>query len=107
MSLPHKRGYFAEEGLIVEIILMPASPARGALIGNSVELASGQQPDPGNPRRKAENAHGVRRQAIGSADRAAFNQERRRVARQTNRFHRGQPQIRLNPDSAVEKFHGD
>ena len=46
MSLPHKRAYFAEEGLIVEIILMPGLTSTRALIGNSVELASGQQSDP-------------------------------------------------------------
>ncbi len=44
MYLAQKRGYFAEEGLTVEIILMAGLTGTRALIGNSVELGSASNP---------------------------------------------------------------
>ena len=40
MHIAQKRGYYAEEGMIVEIILMAGLTSTRALIGNSVELGS-------------------------------------------------------------------
>lgn len=44
MYIAQKRGYFAEEGIIVEIILMAGLTSTRALIGNSVELGSASNP---------------------------------------------------------------
>lgn len=44
MYLAQNRGYYAEEGLIVEIILMAGLTSTRALIGNSVELGSASNP---------------------------------------------------------------
>lgn len=44
LYLAQKRGYYAEEGLIVEIILMAGLTSTRALIGNSVELGSASNP---------------------------------------------------------------
>jgi ABC-type nitrate/sulfonate/bicarbonate transport system substrate-binding protein len=44
MYLAQKRDYYAEEGLIVEIILMAGLTSTRALIGNSVELGSASNP---------------------------------------------------------------
>ena len=44
MHIAQKRGYYAEEGMIVEIILMAGLTSTRALIGNSVELGSASNP---------------------------------------------------------------
>ena len=44
MYIAQKRGFFAEEGLTVEIILMAGLTSTRALIGNSVELGSASNP---------------------------------------------------------------
>jgi ABC-type nitrate/sulfonate/bicarbonate transport system substrate-binding protein len=44
MHIANKRGYYAEEGMIVEIILMTGLTSTRALIGNSVELGSASNP---------------------------------------------------------------
>jgi ABC-type nitrate/sulfonate/bicarbonate transport system substrate-binding protein len=44
MYLAQKRGYYAEEGMVVEIILMAGLTSTRALIGNSVELGSASNP---------------------------------------------------------------
>ena len=44
MPIAQKRGYYAEEGLTVEIILMAGLTSTRALIGNSVELGSASNP---------------------------------------------------------------
>ncbi|HKY08230.1 MAG TPA: ABC transporter substrate-binding protein, partial [Candidatus Binatia bacterium] len=44
MHIAQKRGYYAEEGLIVEVILMAGLTSTRALIGNSVELGSASNP---------------------------------------------------------------
>src|SRR4030095_4183926 len=44
MYLAQKRGFYAEEGMIVEIILMAGLTSTRALIGNSVELGSASNP---------------------------------------------------------------
>ncbi|MGZ8480435.1 MAG: ABC transporter substrate-binding protein [Candidatus Binatia bacterium] len=42
--LANKRGYYAEEGMVVEIILMAGLTGTRALIGNSVEFGSASNP---------------------------------------------------------------
>jgi ABC-type nitrate/sulfonate/bicarbonate transport system substrate-binding protein len=44
MHIAQKRGYYAEEGMLVEIILMAGLTSTRALIGNSVELGSASNP---------------------------------------------------------------
>jgi ABC-type nitrate/sulfonate/bicarbonate transport system substrate-binding protein len=44
MYIANKRGYYAEEGMVVEIILMAGLTSTRALIGNSVELGSASNP---------------------------------------------------------------
>ena len=44
MHIAQKRGYYAEEGMTVEIILMAGLTSTRALIGNSVELGSASNP---------------------------------------------------------------
>jgi NitT/TauT family transport system substrate-binding protein len=44
MHIANKRGYYAEEGMIVEFILMAGLTSTRALIGNSVELGSASNP---------------------------------------------------------------
>ena len=44
MHIAQKRGHYAEEGMIVEIILMAGLTSTRALIGNSVELGSASNP---------------------------------------------------------------
>ncbi len=44
MHIAQKRGFYAEEGMIVEIILMAGLTSTRALIGNSVELGSASNP---------------------------------------------------------------
>ena len=44
MHIAQKRGYYAEEGMVVEIILMAGLTSTRALIGNSVELGSASNP---------------------------------------------------------------
>jgi NitT/TauT family transport system substrate-binding protein len=44
MHIAQKRGYYAEEGMIVEVILMAGLTSTRALIGNSVELGSASNP---------------------------------------------------------------
>jgi ABC-type nitrate/sulfonate/bicarbonate transport system substrate-binding protein len=44
MHIANKRGFYAEEGMIVEIILMAGLTSTRALIGNSVELGSASNP---------------------------------------------------------------
>ena len=44
MYIANKRGYYAEEGMSVEIILMAGLTSTRALIGNSVELGSASNP---------------------------------------------------------------
>ena len=44
MHIAQKRGYYAEEGMIVEIILMAGLTSTRAVIGNSVELGSASNP---------------------------------------------------------------
>jgi ABC-type nitrate/sulfonate/bicarbonate transport system substrate-binding protein len=44
MHIAQKRGYYAEEGMIVEIILMAGLTGTRALIGNSVEFGSASNP---------------------------------------------------------------
>jgi ABC-type nitrate/sulfonate/bicarbonate transport system substrate-binding protein len=44
MHIANKRGYYAEEGMSVEIILMAGLTSTRALIGNSVELGSASNP---------------------------------------------------------------
>jgi NitT/TauT family transport system substrate-binding protein len=44
MYLAQKRGFYAEEGLSVELILMAGLTSTRALIGNSVEFASASNP---------------------------------------------------------------
>jgi NitT/TauT family transport system substrate-binding protein len=44
MYLAQKKGYFAEEGMVVEIILMAGLTGTRALIGNSVEFGSASNP---------------------------------------------------------------
>jgi ABC-type nitrate/sulfonate/bicarbonate transport system substrate-binding protein len=44
MYIANKRGYYSEEGMIVEIILMAGLTSTRALIGNSVELGSASNP---------------------------------------------------------------
>ena len=44
MHIAQKRGYYAEEGMAVEIILMAGLTSTRALIGNSVELGSASNP---------------------------------------------------------------
>jgi ABC-type nitrate/sulfonate/bicarbonate transport system substrate-binding protein len=44
MHIAQKRGFYAEEGMIVEIILMAGLTSTQALIGNSVEFGSASNP---------------------------------------------------------------
>ena len=44
MHIAQKRGFYAEEGMIVEIILMAGLTSTRALIGNSVEFGSASNP---------------------------------------------------------------
>jgi NitT/TauT family transport system substrate-binding protein len=44
MHIAQKRGFYAEEGMVVEIILMAGLTSTRALIGNSVELGSASNP---------------------------------------------------------------
>src|SRR6266508_1518408 len=44
MHIAQKRGDYAEEGMVVEIILMAGLTSTRALIGNSVELGSASNP---------------------------------------------------------------
>ena len=44
MVLANKRGYYAEEGMAVEVILMAGLTSTRALIGNSVEFGSASNP---------------------------------------------------------------
>jgi len=44
MYIANNRGYYAEEGMVVEIILMAGLTSTRALIGNSVELGSASNP---------------------------------------------------------------
>jgi ABC-type nitrate/sulfonate/bicarbonate transport system substrate-binding protein len=44
MHIAQKRGYYTEEGMLVEIILMAGLTSTRALIGNSVELGSASNP---------------------------------------------------------------
>jgi ABC-type nitrate/sulfonate/bicarbonate transport system substrate-binding protein len=44
MHIANKRGFYAEEGMIVEIILMAGLTSTRALIGNSVEFGSASNP---------------------------------------------------------------
>ena len=44
MHIAQKRGYYTEEGMSVEIILMAGLTSTRALIGNSVELGSASNP---------------------------------------------------------------
>ena len=44
MHIAQKRGYYAEENMSVEIILMAGLTSTRALIGNSVELGSASNP---------------------------------------------------------------
>ena len=44
MQIAQKRGYYPEEGMLVEIILMAGLTSTRALIGNSVELGSASNP---------------------------------------------------------------
>jgi len=44
MFIAQKRGYYAEEGLAVDIILMAGLTGTRALIGNSVEFGSASNP---------------------------------------------------------------
>src|SRR4029434_8142110 len=44
MYIAQKRGYYAEEGMVVEIILMAGLTSTRALIGNSVEFGSASNP---------------------------------------------------------------
>ena len=44
MFIAQKRGYYAEEGLAVDIILMAGLTGNRALIGNSVEIGSASNP---------------------------------------------------------------
>jgi ABC-type nitrate/sulfonate/bicarbonate transport system substrate-binding protein len=58
MHIANKRGYYAEEGMSVEIILMTGLTSTRALIGNSVELGSASNPTAA-VQGKAKNPHGV------------------------------------------------
>ena len=44
MHIANKRGFYAEEGMVVEIILMAGLTSTRALIGNSVEFGSASNP---------------------------------------------------------------
>jgi NitT/TauT family transport system substrate-binding protein len=44
MHIANKRGFYAEEGMIVEIVLMAGLTSTRALIGNSVEFGSASNP---------------------------------------------------------------
>ena len=44
MHIAQKRGYYAEEGMIFEVILMAGLTSTRALIGNSVEFGSASNP---------------------------------------------------------------
>ena len=44
MHIAQKRGFYTEEGLSVEIILMAGLTSTRALIGNSVEFGSASNP---------------------------------------------------------------
>ncbi|MBM4299827.1 MAG: ABC transporter substrate-binding protein, partial [Deltaproteobacteria bacterium] len=44
MHIAQKRGYYAEEGMLLEIILMAGLTGTRALIGNSVEFGSASNP---------------------------------------------------------------
>src|SRR5688572_31790120 len=44
MYIANKRGYYAEEGMVVEIILMAGLTSTRAVVGNSVELGSASNP---------------------------------------------------------------
>jgi len=44
MHIAQKRGFYAEEGMIVEVILMAGLTSTRALIGNSVEFGSASNP---------------------------------------------------------------
>src|SRR4030095_694010 len=59
MYSAQKRGCYAEEGMVVEIILMAGLTSTRALIGNSVELGSARNPSPGGSGGDAEDSIGV------------------------------------------------
>src|SRR4030095_17158839 len=46
MHIAQKRGFYAEEGMLVEIILMAGLTSTRARIGNSVEFGSAGHPPP-------------------------------------------------------------
>ena len=85
MHIAQKRGFYAEEGMIVEIILMAGLTSTRALIGNSVELGSASNPTAAVQGAKLKILLVFNDKPPGHAGRAARHQERYGAARQTNR----------------------
>src|SRR5215510_13752051 len=70
MFIANKRGYYAEEGMSVDIILIAGLLGTQALIGGSVEFGSASNPTAAVQGGKIEDADGLQREASLRAVRA-------------------------------------
>ena len=103
MFIANKRGYYAEEGMSVDIILIAGLLGTRALIGGSVEFGSASNPTAAVQGRKIKDADGLQRETSLSAVRATGDQVGDRVARQENRrLNRGESGIWLDQRVAAE-----
>src|SRR5262249_5907730 len=103
MFIANKRGYYAEEGMSVDIILIAGLLGTQALIGGQRRVRLRQQPNGCRTRGKIEDADGLQREASLRAVRATGDQVGGRVARQANRWlYRGESGIWLAQRAAAE-----
>src|SRR5262249_10910981 len=103
MFIANKRGYYAEEGMSVDIILIAGLLGTQALIGGSVEFGSASNPTAPVQGGKIEDADRLQRDASLRGVRATRDQVGGRVARQANRWlYPGKSGIWLDQRTATE-----
>ena len=103
MFIAQKRGYYAEEGLAVDIILMAGLTGTRALIGNSVEFGSASNPTAAVQGAKLKILMVFNDKPPGIFAAHPGTQERQRLARQeSRRLNRRQFGLRVDEGTLAE-----